>query len=152
MSTRVSRRKRLSFDERFPRINNGSEKTKSKVFFSLMYSSCSSNSTCNYVAAMGISTHPSATAATHLNMCHSMIIEVRAGGESLATNLTLVWFLAGMYASMCVQWAGCTETFAAHQTDVGFFTCVIETKQYKNTLYTIYYCFTHFSRFLFFGN
>lgn len=57
-----------------------------------------------------------------------MIVEVRARGESFTANLTLVRFLAGMYASMCVQWARCTETFAAHQTYVRLFTCVIETR------------------------
>lgn len=67
---------------------------------------------------------------THLDVCHSMIVQIRTGCKSLAADLTLMWFLSGMYTTMCIQWARCTETFATHQTHMRFFTC-FENKRWK---------------------
>lgn len=70
--------------------------------------------------------------ATYLNMCHAMVVQVRAGGEAFPTHLALVRLLAGMYAPMGVQRAGRAETLSAHQTHVRFFTCEPHRKTSKN--------------------
>ena len=52
-------------------------------------------------------------------MRHTMIVEVGAGGEALATDLALVRFLARMDPPVGVQGGRCGKRFATHVTRVG---------------------------------
>lgn len=61
----------------------------------------------------------------YLNVCHAMVVEVRAGRKAFPTHLALVGLLARVDASMCVQRTGRAEALAADETHVRFFTCLV---------------------------
>lgn len=61
--------------------------------------------------------------ASYLFVRHAMVVEVRAGRESLATYRTFVWFFTAVYAPVCVERTGRRKRFEAYVTRVRFLTC-----------------------------
>lgn len=55
-------------------------------------------------------------------MCHAVVVEVAAGREPFAADLTLVRFLATVDAPVRVETAGRREPFVADHADVWLLT------------------------------
>ena len=51
-------------------------------------------------------------------MCHAVVVEVGAGREPFPAHLTLMWFLARVDPTVCVEGAGRRESLATYVTSM----------------------------------
>ena len=64
----------------------------------------------------------------YLLVRHSVVVEVRAGGEALATHGTLVWLLTGVNSTMSVERTGSGERLETYVACVRLLTFTRQTQ------------------------